>query len=68
MPTSSPKHEEQAERAQLARRVEVMEATIDHLKNKLNDHTQLDSLMERVSNCETLAGISSTNSPSVKGE
>ena len=67
MPTSSPKNE-QADRAQLARRVEVMEATIDHLKNKLNDHTQLDSLMERVSNCETLAGIASSNSPSVKGE
>jgi hypothetical protein len=63
----SPKNE-LAERAHLARRVEQMQLEIETLKTKLSDNSQLDALMARVTNCESLAGIPSHNPPSVKGE
>ena len=64
---NSPKNEH-AERAHLARRVELMEAEIHLLKSKLKDNSQLDALMQRVSNCEVLAGIASSNPPSLRNE
>ena len=51
---SSPKAQEQAH---LAEKVAHMEQEIETLRNKLGDNTQLEELLKRVANCESLAGV-----------
>lgn len=46
-----------ADKGQLLQKIEDMENEIENLRNKLNDHTQLDNLMRRIAHCESLAGI-----------
>ena len=41
----------------LADKISHMEHEIEELKTKLNDHSQIDDLMQRIANCESLAGI-----------
>lgn len=48
---------ESAERVHLARRISDMENEIENLKHRLHDNGQVDELMQRVANCESLAGI-----------
>lgn len=58
MPQSpKPNEADKAARVQLAERVSFLECEIENLKSRLNDHSQLEKLALRVSNCESLAGI-----------
>lgn len=56
MPQSPAKQVAQ-ENAALADRVSFLESEIGNLKSKLNDQSQIKQLVERISNCESLAGI-----------
>jgi hypothetical protein len=53
----SPVKSSQDEKSHLAERVAFLESEIENLKARLNDQSQIDQLVERISNCESLAGI-----------
>lgn len=48
---------EKAARAQLVERVTFLETEIENLKARLNDQSQIEHLVQRIANCENLAGI-----------
>ena len=53
------------ERRVLTEKIECLESEIDKIKNQLNNDSLIESLKERISNCEALAGIVSPVSPKV---
>jgi DNA repair ATPase RecN len=57
MPSPTRHADEKAQRTQLVERVAFLETEIENLKAKLNDQTQIEQLVQRISNCESLAGI-----------
>ena len=59
MPQSpvKPSSEDAVARSHLAERVAFLESEIENLKARLNDQSQINHLVERISNCESLAGI-----------
>ena len=51
------------ERRVLADKIDNLEIEIEHIKKYLGDDTVMNSLRERISNCEALAGIVPPISP-----